>query len=92
MFQIKEYRLPHEGTTPGAPGHKKQVFPAGTKVWCIVYGTLMFHSVYLNEETAAKVAKALQATAEGTARRSIPLKTLVEWNFSSRFPRKVART
>jgi hypothetical protein len=86
LFQLKHYALPHDGIIPGARGHKKQIIPAGTKVWCIVYGTLMYRAVYQDEQHALKVMQELQNTAEGKARR-----TMLEWNFSSRFPKRVVR-
>ena len=91
MFQLKHYALPHDGIIPGARHHKKQVIPAGTKVWCIAYGTLMYWAVYQDEAHALKVMKVLQATVDGNARRTMPMKTMLEWNFSSKFPRRVVR-
>lgn len=91
MFQIKQYMLPHEGVIPGGPGHKKQVIPAGTKVYCIVYGTKMFWAVYLREEQAQKCLKGLLESLDPKARRHIPLNSLIAWNFKSAFPKRVSR-
>jgi hypothetical protein len=91
MFQIKLYRLPHEGVIPGARGHKKRVIPAGTKVYCIAYGTLIYWCAYLKEDQALRVLQGLTATVTKGARRYIPIETLVEWNFSWNMPRRICR-
>ena len=91
IFQIKSYRLPHEGIIPGARGHKKVVIPEGTKVFCIVYGTKIFWAAYLDEPTAVKVAKSLEDTVEGRNKRTISLETLVAWNFKDAIPKRISR-
>lgn len=84
MFQIKHYRLPHEGVIPGARGHKKIVIPRGEKVFCIVYGTKIYWAAYLNE------AQAIQSL-ENLKKNKLDIKTLVEWNFKDAIPVRVAR-
>jgi hypothetical protein len=91
MFQIKHYNLPHEGIIPGARGHKKQVISAGTKVYCIVHGTLIFWCAYLKEDSALKVMKGLTDTVEGRNRRTIKLDVLLAWNFKDAIPRRIHR-
>jgi hypothetical protein len=91
MFQLKHLMLPHQGVMPGARGHKKVVVPAGTKVYCIVHGTLMYWAVYLDEAQARHALEGLEATASGRARRNIQLDTLLQWNFTSQFPKRVVR-
>lgn len=91
MFQIKHYRLPHEGIIPGARGHKKIVIPRGEKVWCIVYGTKIFWCAYLNDGTAKGVAESLRKTVTGEAKRQIPLPTLLAWNFRDAIPTRIHR-
>lgn len=90
-FHVKHLMLPHKGNSPGARGHKKIEYPAGTKVYAIVYGTLMFHSVYLSEQQAMTVANNLEKVTLPDARRHIPLNTLLAWNFKSKFPTRVVR-
>ncbi len=92
MLQLKHYMLPHQGVIPGARGHKKQTVPAGTKVWCIVYGTLVFWCAYLDEQQAAKVLLALQASIDGKAKRNINLETMLAWNFRRSIRKRIGRT
>lgn len=91
MFQIKRYTLPHDGIIPGARGHKKVIVPAGTKVHCIVYGTMIYWAAYLNEEQALTCLRGLEETISGKARRTIKLDTLVAWNFKDRVPTRIVR-
>lgn len=91
MFQIKHYRLPHEGIIPGARGHKKQVVPAGTTVYCIVYGTKMYWASHLTEAQAQKCLSGLIKSLDPNYYRHIPLDTLLAWNFQFQFPRRVVR-
>lgn len=91
MFQIKRYTLPHDGVIPGARGHKKIIVLAGTKVYCIVYGTLIFWCAYLNEQSAIDVMKGLTDTVQGRARRTIALPVLLAWNFKDRIPKRIHR-
>lgn len=90
-FQIKQYRLPHEGVIPGAAGHKKIVIPRGTIVFCIMYERKFYDYAYLDEHVAEECRKRLEATVDGTARRHFDLETMVAWNFKTRFPMRVAR-
>jgi len=90
-FQLKHYLLPHDGLIPGARGHKKRVIPAGTKVYCIVYGTQIFWAAYLDESQALATMAGLQASVNGTARRNIDLNTMLAWNFKHSIPRRIAR-
>jgi hypothetical protein len=90
-FHLKPYALPHDGVIPGARGHKKQVIPAGTKVYCIVYGTKIYWAAYLDEQQALRCMNNLQASVNGQARRNIELNTMVAWNFKDAIPRRVVR-
>jgi hypothetical protein len=90
-MQVKHVVLPHDGIIPGARGHKKITIPRGTKVYCIVYGTLIFWAAYLDEPSALKVAENLEATIRPEARRHIPLQTLLAWNFKSTIPKRISR-
>ena len=90
-FQIKHYMLPKDGNIPGARGHKKQVIPRGTKIYCIVYGTKIYWAAYLNEAQAIECVKGLTKTVDGEYKRSIDLKTLVEWNFKDTIPTRIVR-
>ena len=90
-FQLKHYMLPHDGVIPGARGHKKQIIPRGTKVYCIVYGTKIYWCAYTDERHAMQVLDNLQASVDGKARRNIELQTMVEWNFSTKIPKRIAR-
>lgn len=87
-FQLKHLLLPHQGVMPGAAGHKRVLVPPGTKVWCITHGTLIYWASYLDEAQARCALENLTASA---ARRNHPLQTLLEWNFSGRFPKRVVR-
>lgn len=90
-FQLKHYMLPYDGVIPGVAGHKKITVPAGTKVWCIVYGTKIFWCAYLTESSALKVLQSLQDTIDGKLRRKIDLDTLLAWNFRDIIPRRIHR-
>ncbi len=90
-FRIRTFLLPHEGIIPGAAGHKKIVVPKGTRVYCIVYGTLIYWCAYLNEEQASKCMRGLEASTDVHARRYIPLETLLTWNFGRGIPRRICR-
>ncbi len=91
MLQIKHYRLPHTGIIPGARGHKKIEVAAGTKVYCIVYGTKIFWCAYLTEKSAVKCMSGLIETTNPTARRHIDLETLIAWNFKDAIPKRIHR-
>jgi hypothetical protein len=91
MLRLKQCVLPHPGVIPGARGHKKQIIPAGTQVWCIVYHNKYYWAVYQTEEQAQMCLSNLLAIVEGRARRFTPLDTLVAWNFSTTFPKRVVR-
>ena len=91
MLQLKRYLLPHDGIIPGARGHKKQIIPKGTKVWCIVYGTLVYWCCYTDEAHATVVMNNLQASIDGKARRNIDLRNMLAWNFKDSIPKRVAR-
>lgn len=91
LFQIKHYALPHDGIIPGARGHKKVIVSRGTKVYCIVYGTLVFWVAYLDEPNALRVAQELENTTLPSARRQIDLKTLIAWNFKDAIPKRISR-
>lgn len=88
MLQLKHYLLPHDGVIPGARGWKKQVIPAGTKVWCIVYGTRIYHYCYLNETQAETVRGNLEGWM---AKTNISRETVLAFNFSPSIPRRVVR-
>jgi hypothetical protein len=90
-FQLKHYMLPHEGIILGARGHKKITIAAGTKVFCIVYGTKIYWAAYLNEQQGLQVMANLEDCVHGRARRSIKLNTLLEWNFANTIPRRICR-
>ncbi len=92
IFQLKHYVLPHDGVMPGARGYKKVIVPRGTKVYCIVYGTVMYSCVYLHEADAMKCMQGLQDTVSGRARKTIPLDVLVDWNFQYAIPKRVFRS
>lgn len=91
-FQIKHYMLPHSGIMPGARGLKKVVVPAGTKVYCIVYGTKIYWCCYLHEADAMRTMQVLEDTVNGRASRTIDLHILIAWNFKSSFPTRVYRS
>lgn len=91
MFQVKHYMLPHEGVIPGARGHRKVTIPIGTKVYCIVHGTLIYWCAYLSEADAMQCKVGLEACVLGKAKQTIPLATLVAWNFKDAIPRRVCR-
>lgn len=91
MFDVKSRRLPHAGVIPGARGHKKIVIPKGTTVWCVEYGGMFFWAAYLDEQSAITVAESLQATIQPSARRHIPLGTLLAWNFKLTIPVRISR-
>lgn len=91
-MNLELHTLPHDGIIPGARGRKKQIIPRGTQVWCIVHERRHFYwACYTNQEHAAMVLKNLQDCAEGRARRSIPLHTLLAWNFKRSVPTRVCR-
>ena len=91
-FRIKHCTLPRTGTIPGARGHKKQIVPAGTQVFCITYNyTRYYWAAYLTEHQALTCMAGLEATVSGTARRSIDIDTLVAWNFKSAIPTRIVR-
>lgn len=87
MFQIKHYMLPHDGVMPGARGLKKIVVPKGTKVYCIVYGTLIYWCTYLHMQDAMVCLHGLEKTL-----KTMPLDTLVAWNFKHAIPKRVFRS
>lgn len=91
MLQLKQYTLPHNGVIPGARGHKKIIVPAGTKVYCIVYGTLIFWCAYLRKASAMQCLKGITDTIEGRTKRTIDINTLVQWNFHDRIPTRIHR-
>lgn len=91
MFEIQIRRLPHEGFIPGGGHLKKQTVPEGTEVWCIMYGREFYWAAYLTHKQAQKCMKNLQDTVDGRAKRSIDLCTLLSFNFSSSFPKRVVR-
>jgi hypothetical protein len=88
IFDIKPFVLPHNGIIPGARGHKKQVIPAGTPVWCITYDEYMYWACYLNEEQALTVRSNLEDWIE---REDKSVSTVLVWNFKKSFPTRVAR-
>jgi hypothetical protein len=91
-FQIKQYMLPHDGSMPGARGHKKVVVPRGTKVYCIVYGTLIYWCTYLHMQDAIVAMHGLEGTVNGKYKRTIDLQSLLAWNFKSSIPKRVFRS
>lgn len=91
FFEVKEYRLPHEGVIPGARGHKKITIPRGTKVYCIVYENTFFWAAYLSDEEAQKVCASLEETIKLGSKRHIELKTLLAWNFKRGIPVRISR-
>lgn len=90
-FRVEVHSLPHEGVSPGARGLKKVVYPKGTKVHCIIYGRAFYWAAYLNEAQAKECMANLQASVDGTARRNIPLATMVAWNFHPTAPKRIIR-
>jgi hypothetical protein len=92
MFQLKHYMLPHNGVMPGARGLKKVVIPAGTKVWCIVYGTKIYWCAYLHLADASRALQGLKDTASGEARHTIALDALIAWNFKDAIPKRIYRS
>jgi hypothetical protein len=92
MFQIKHYLLPHDGVMPGARGLKKVVVPKGTRVYCIVYGTLVYWCTFLHEAEAIRAKQGLEDTVNGLNKRTIDLNSLLAWNFKSSIPKRVFRS
>jgi len=90
-FTIKRYTLSHHGVIPGARGHKKEIVPVGTEVFCITYGRQVFWCAYQNLEMAEACMDGLEASLDGRAKRQIPLDTMIAWNFKPTIPSRVAR-
>lgn len=88
---LKQYTLPHPGIIWGARGHKKQIIPAGTEVWCIVYGPKIYGYAYLHKVDAEHCKEGLVNSTNGVGRRQMPLETLIAWNFKSTIPNRVSR-
>lgn len=82
---VRQRTLPRDGLIRGARGHKQIVVPKGTTVWVIEHNYLLFHTVYLNKEQADTCLKGL------TTGKRLDLHTLIQWNFTSAFPTRVAR-
>ena len=92
VFHLKHYMLPHNGVMPGARGLKKVIVPAGTKVWCIVYGTKVYWCAYLHLSDAEKCLQGLKETVWGQGKRTIDLDTLLAWNFKDAMPKRIYRS
>ena len=90
MFQIKHYLLPHDGLMPGARGYKKVTIPKGTRVYCIVYGTLVYWCTFLHMQDAMVCLKGLEHTVY--TRKTIDINSLLSWNFRHSIPKRVFRS
>lgn len=90
-MQVLKLRLPHQGTIPGARGHKKISVPTGTEVYCIVHSGRFYWCAYLDEAAAQECMTNLLAQTHEQARRHIPLATLLAWNFHFTIPQRIAR-
>lgn len=91
LLQLKHYRLPHPGLMPGSRGLKKVLIPAGTKVYCIAYGTKLYWCSYLHRSDAERSIQGLEATLT-RGHRPLTLETLIAWNFKGSFPKRVFRS
>lgn len=90
-FGIVEQHLREPGIIPGARGHKKEVIPVGTKVYCIMYGRKYFWCCYLNERQAIQCRNGLESNLLPSARRRLTLEQILDWNFRYSIPTRVAR-
>lgn len=84
ILQLKSYFLPHDGKIWGSKAGKQQIIPAGTRIYCICYGTLLFCYGYLNEAQAMTVMEGLQGTVDQN-------KNTVAFNFFDKIPTSIAR-